>query len=264
MRILVTNDDGIHSESLWALVKELKTVGDVVAVAPDREQSAIGTAITHNQPLRVQKIIPDVPDIEAYSVQGTPGDCVILAVEKLVKNGIDVVVSGINHGLNLGTDVLISGTVGGALQGYLRGLPSIAVSLSGTDKTNMNGAAKTTRCLVERIYSSRVSDPILLNLNLPDRHPDEIKGVRITRLAAESHDNGVNEGHDGRRAYYWLSRKRKPDRIHPEETDIWTVDNGYISLTPLHIYGNGTSKAADAFCTVSLCTEIEKVLVSKN
>jgi 5'-nucleotidase len=264
MRILVTNDDGVHSEGLWVLVKELKNIGDVVAVAPDREQSAIGTAITHNQPLRVQKIRPVVSDIEAYGVQGTPGDCVILATEKLVKGEFDVVVSGINHGSNLGTDAFISGTVGGALQGYLRGLPSMAISLPGTDTTRMINTAKVACNLVNRMYSSRVAGPILLNLNLPDRRPDEIKGVKITRLAIESHENGVNEGHDGRRSYYWLARKRKPDRIHPEETDIWAIDNGYISLTPLHIYGNGTSKEADAFCTVSLCIEIEKELASKN
>jgi 5'-nucleotidase len=262
MRTLITNDDGIHSEGLWLLAKELKTIGDVVAVAPDREQSAIGTAITHNQPLRVQKISPMIPGIETYGVQGTPGDCVILAVEKLVKGEVDVVVSGINHGSNLGTDVFISGTVGAALQGYLRGLPSIAVSLPGTDTIRMTNTAKMACSLVNQIISGRLSGPILLNLNLPDRRPDEIKGVRITRLATESHDNGVNEGHDGRRAYYWLARKRKPDRIHSEETDIWAVDNGYVSLTPLHIYGNGTSKVADAFCTDGLCYEITQELIN--
>ncbi len=256
MRILITNDDGIHSEGLWLLAKELKTIGNVVAVAPDREQSAIGTAITHNQPLRVQKISPIIPGIQTYGVQGTPGDCVILAVEKLVKGDIDIVVSGINHGSNLGTDVFISGTIGAALQGYLRGLPAIAVSLPGTDTTRMNNTARVVRSLVSRIYTRHLADPILLNLNLPDRQPDEIRGTKITRLATESHINSVNEGHDGRRSYYWLGRKRKPDCEHSEETDIWAVDNGYVSLTPLHIYGNGTSKVADDFCSDGLCIEL--------
>jgi 5'-nucleotidase len=260
MKVLVTNDDGIHSEGLWALARELKNIGDVVVIAPDREQSAIGTAITHNQPVRVQKISPVIPGIETCSVQGTPGDCVILAVEKLYKNDIDAVVSGINNGLNLGTDVFISGTVGAALQGFLRGLPSLAVSLSGTDKAKLDSAAKTACCLLDRIRSSRLSGPALLNLNLPDLHPGEIKGAKITSLATESHDNGINEGHDGRRAYFWLTRKRKISRTQPEDTDIWAVDNGYISLTPLHVYGNGASKAADGFCSDILCHELVREL----
>jgi 5'-nucleotidase len=259
MKILVTNDDGIQSEGLWLLVRELTTIGNVIVVAPDREQSAIGTAITHNQPLRVHTMHPVVPGIETYGVQGTPGDCVILAIEKLVRDRVDVVVSGINRGSNLGTDIFISGTVGAALQGYLRGLPSIAVSLQGTDSTNLVIAAKAACHLVTTI-GSQLPHPIFLNLNLPDLHPEKIKGMRITRLATESHINSVNIGHDGRRPYYWLARARKPDRSHSDETDIWAVDNGYISLTPLHIYGNGASKVADNFCTDNLCRQITREL----
>lgn len=260
MKILLTNDDGIQSDGLRLLAEELKSIGDVVVAAPDREQSAIGTAITHNQPLRVHKINPIVLGVETHSIQGTPGDCVILAVEKLYENDIDVVVSGINHGSNLGTDVFISGTVGGALQGYLRGLPSLAVSLPGTDIVGLTNAARAARLLVDRIRTHRFSSAILLNLNLPERRPVEIKGMKITTLAEESHENGVNEGHDGRRAYFWLARKRKPGRMHSEATDIWAADNGYISLTPLHVYGNGTSKIADAFCSDRLCSELVKDL----
>ena len=125
MRVLVTNDDGIFAPGLWILVKELKSIARVVVVAPDREQSAIGTAVTLRQPLRVQRVSPLVPGVETYSVEGTPGDSVILALGKLIKSRVDLVISGINQGPNLGDDVLISGTVAAALQGYLRGLPPL-------------------------------------------------------------------------------------------------------------------------------------------
>ena len=111
MKILVTNDDGIFAQGLWALVKELKSIGQVVVVAPDREQSAIGTAVTLRQPIRVQRVTPLAPGIETYSVEGTPADSIILALGKLVKGRVDLVISGINQGLNLGDNVLISGTL---------------------------------------------------------------------------------------------------------------------------------------------------------
>lgn len=239
MKILVTNDDGVHSGGLWTLVEALQKEGEVVVVAPDREQSAIGTALTHNQPLRAQQIQPVIPGVTTWGVQGTPGDCIILATEKLVSGEIDAVVSGINHGLNLGNDVLISGTVGAALQGYLRGLPSLAVSLSGTDKVYLKNAAQTAARLIHRIYNHHTSGHLLFNLNIPDRMPEEMQGIRITKLATQSHIDSVNEGHDGRRSYYWLARRRTA-QVPDEETDIWAVEHGYASLTPLHLYhGNG-------------------------
>ncbi len=182
MKILVTNDDGMFAGGLWVLARELKKLGDVAVVSPDREQSAIGTAITLTQPLRVQKTKPLVPGVESYAVQGTPGDAVILALEKLVE-GVEVVVSGINEGLNVGSDVLISGTVGAALQGYLRGLPSIAVSIRGTDKEQLACAARVVSHLVQRIRKASQTGPVLLNVNLPDRDPSQILGVRLTHLA---------------------------------------------------------------------------------
>jgi len=243
VKILVTNDDGVHSDGLWALAEALQAVGEVVVVAPDREQSAIGTALTHNQPLRAQKIHPVISGVTTWGIQGTPGDCVILAAEKLVSGEIGAVVSGINHGLNLGNDVLISGTVGAALQGYLRGLPSLAVSLSGTEKVYLKNAAQTAARMMNKIYANRASGcqdrHLLFNLNVPDRTPEEMQGIRITKLAVQSHIDSVNEGHDGRRAYYWLARRRTA-QVSDEETDIWAVEHGYASLTPLHLYhGNG-------------------------
>jgi len=168
MKILVTNDDGIFAEGLWILVKELRSIARVVVVAPDREQSAIGTAVTLRQPLRVQKVRSMVPEIETYSVEGTPADSVILALGKLVKDKIDLVVSGINHGANLGDDVLISGTVGAALQGYLRGLPALAISVTLGDNLHLDNAAKLATVLAKKIESNALPTSILLNVNLPN------------------------------------------------------------------------------------------------
>jgi 5'-nucleotidase len=144
--ILVANDDGIFAPGLWALARELKNIDDVVAVAPDREQSATGTSVTLRQPLRVRKISPVVSDVNTFAVEGTPSDSVILGLEKLAKDA-GMVVSGINSGQNLGDDVLISGTVGAALQGYLRNLPAIAVSVGTVDTADLQTAARLVRLL---------------------------------------------------------------------------------------------------------------------
>jgi len=233
MRILVTNDDGIFAEGLWALVKGLKSIAQVIVVAPIKEQSAVGTAITLSQPLRVRKVSLMVPEVETYSVEGTPSDCVILALEKLIENKVDLVVSGINHGLNLGDDALISGTVSAALQGYLRGYPALAISTAAVDGLQLDNAAKLATLLVERVASMVLSADILLNINLPDLPLAEIKGVQITQLASKSHIDTVAEGNDGRRQYYWLVRQ-KMDRVADNQTDIWAVERGDISITPLH------------------------------
>jgi len=234
MRILVTNDDGIFAEGLWILVKELMKIAQVVVVAPDREQSAIGTAVTLRQPLRVQKVTPTVPEVETYSVEGTPADSVILALGKLVKNKIDLVVSGINHGANLGNDVLISGTVGAALQGYLRGLPALAISLArGGDNLHLDNAANLAALLAKKIEANALPTNIFLNVNLPNLPLAKIRGAKITQLASESHTDTVEERHDGRRKYYWLIRQ-EISKDTDKKTDVWAIGQGNISITPLH------------------------------
>jgi len=233
MRILVTNDDGILSQGLWELVKELKNVAEVVVVAPDREQSAIGTAVTLRQPLRVQGVMPNVPGVETYSVEGTPADSVILALSKLVKAKIDLVVSGINLGPNVGDDVLISGTVGAALQGYLRGFPAFAISVAGVNNHSLSNAAKLASLLAKRVDASALPTNIFLNINLPELPMEKIKGVKFTRLASMSHINTVEEGHDGKREYYWLVRQ-KINKDRDRKTDIWAIENSNISITALY------------------------------
>jgi len=233
MRILVTNDDGIFAQGLWVLVKELKSVAQVVVVAPDREQSAIGTAVTLRQPLRAQKMRAVVPGVETYSVEGTPADSVILALGRLVKGKIDLVVSGINHGSNLGDDVLISGTVGAALQGYLHGLPAVAISVAFGDNLHLDNAAKLAALLAKKIGTNTLPTNTFLNVNLPNLPLAKIRGARVTRLASESHTDTVEESHDGRRRYYWLIRQGI-NKDTDKKTDIWAIEQGNISITPLH------------------------------
>jgi 5'-nucleotidase len=239
VKILVSNDDGIHSEGLWVLARELSKIAEVVIVAPDREQSAVGTAVSLRKPLRVQKIVPLEPGIEAYSVEGTPSDSVIVGLGKLVPGKIDLVISGINQGSNLGEDVLISGTVGAALAAYLRGFPAIAVSC-GIECWNLpfiQDTARFTSLLSRRLGSLDLPGNILLNVNMPSIPLAEVKGVKITSLAHKSHINTVEEGHDGRRAYYMLMRESVNHQVDPR-TDIRSTLKGNISITPLHLFLN--------------------------
>jgi 5'-nucleotidase len=233
MRVLVTNDDGIFAEGLWALVKELRNIAQVIVVAPIREQSAVGTAVTLHQPLRIQKVSQIVSGVETYSVEGTPADCAILALGRLVKDKVDLVVSGINHGPNLGDDVLISGTVSAALQSYLRGFPALAISVAAADSLYLHNAAKVATLLARKFDFGALSPSVLLNVNLPSVPLAEIKGVKVTQLAGKTHIDTVEESNNGRGQYYWLVRQ-KTNRITDSQTDVWAVERGNISITPLH------------------------------
>jgi len=233
MNVLVSNDDGIFAPGLWTLVRELKTIARVIVVAPDREQSAIGTAVTLRQPLRVQRVAPLIPDVETYTVEGTPSDSVILALGKLVTSKVDMVITGINQGSNLGDDALISGTVSAALQGYLRGFPALAISVTRGNNLYLEDAARLAALLAKRICSDTSLMNVLLNVNLPNLPLVKIKGVKITRLANKNYIDIVEEGHDGIQEYYWLVRqgtRGDTDR----NTDLWAIENDNISITPLH------------------------------
>jgi len=199
MNILVTNDDGINSEGLWWLVRELREIASVTVVTPESERSAIGTAVSLLESVKVQKIASVVDGITAYTVDGTPSDCVILALGKLIPEPVDLVVSGINNGNNQGEDVYISGTVGGALQGYFRGSSAIAISAPRDSRDGMATAALTTTRLAELITAAQPTSRIFLNVNVPDLPPDKIAGVLITRLARTSHINTVHDDSQERR-----------------------------------------------------------------
>lgn len=234
MTILVTNDDGIFAEGLRVLAGALKSVARVVVVAPDREQSAIGTAVTLHQPLRVQRLAPMLPEVDTYSVEGTPSDCVILGLKMLAGDNVDMVVSGINQGANLGDDVLISGTVSAALQGYLHGTHAVAVSAEAVGVQLLDTAARLGALLARWVKESALSGNVFLNVNLPDRPLAGMAGAKITRLASGTHSDTAREGHDGKRNYYWLVRS-KTGQSARDHTDIWAVEQGNISITPLHV-----------------------------
>jgi 5'-nucleotidase len=249
MKILVTNDDGIFAEGLWTLVKELRNIAQIIVAAPDREQSAAGTAVTLWQPLRVRKVKPVVPEVETYAVEGTPSDSVILALGNLVKDKVDLIVSGINQGLNLGDDVHISGTVGAALQGYLHGFPALAISIARGNNLYLDTAAKLAALLAQKINTKSLPSNLFLNINLPNVPASKISGVQITQLASESHINTVEEGNDGKRKYYWLVRQRQ-NKTTDKKTDTWAIDQGNISITPLsnNLSGQPSSSVLDNLC----------------
>ena len=247
--ILVTNDDGIFAPGMWALARELTAIDRVVIVTPDRERSAIGTAMTLRHPLRVRQAHSVISGVDAYAVDGTPGDSVILAVSKLCEGQIDMVVSGINEGLNTGDDLLISGTVGAALQGYLRNLPAVAISSLGTDKASVETTARLGALIADRIKRGELPGSVFLNINTPRGAVSEIHGIAMTRPAHKSHVDRAEEGSDGRHRYYWLKR-REVATDAPEGTDISAVDRGLVSITPLHtvFFGHPPPNMDEAFC----------------
>jgi 5'-nucleotidase len=225
--ILVTNDDGYRSEGIHALAEALRPLGEVVVVAPVEEASAIGHALTLRRPLRLELIRDGV-----YAVDGTPTDCVNLAVTQVFKGLPDLVVSGVNKGWNLGDDVTYSGTVAGALEGALLGVPGIAVSLASTRGTydfsySAQAAANAAESLLQRPLPART----FLNINLPKGEP---KGVRVTVQAKRNHVTSVGKRHDPKgRAYYWIEEGQDSWEAH-DRSDYQAVRDGYVSITPLH------------------------------
>ncbi|MGS0744558.1 5'/3'-nucleotidase SurE [Syntrophomonas erecta subsp. sporosyntropha] len=235
MRILLTNDDGIHARGIHTLIRELSTFAELYVVSPDRERSGTGHSITVFDPIRVSPA--DLPGIKAgWIVGGTPVDCVKLAISGLIKEKIDLVVSGINHGPNLGTDVLYSGTVSAAAEGVIMGCPSIAVSLDSYDiDMDFSFAARFTRDTVRIVMEKGITPTTLLNINIPSLDRDEIKGTRITRLGVRNYDNLFEKRQDPRgNTYYWLGGGVVEEEQDPG-SDVTAVNEGFISVTPIHL-----------------------------
>jgi 5'-nucleotidase len=238
VNVLVVNDDGITAPGLWALATELKQIGDVIVVAPDRQQTGAGTSITLPKPLKVRRFKPRVKGIEAFAVKGTPADSVIVGTSMLGVDKVDLVVSGINEGPNMGKDVLVSGTVGAALQAHNRGLPAIAMSLAAIENMNFEVAAKLAAILAQEISVSILPGNILLNVNVPNISLEQIKGIDITRLGNSGYSPGFalkkSDYHYGTAAsYHWFSPG--VNELKEEQgTDIWAVGRNRISITPIH------------------------------
>ncbi|MHB1391791.1 MAG: 5'/3'-nucleotidase SurE [Clostridia bacterium] len=236
MNILISNDDGIYSNGIYELAKRMVRLGKVTVVAPDREQSAIGHAITMHQPLRCRKIKLHELDIDAWWVSGTPADCIKLGVETLIKERPDLIISGINNGENLGTDIIYSGTVSAAIEGSIFNIPSIAVSYEKHGETDFSLIADVAVNLIEEVLKLATGTNTLLNINIPEiENINELKGVKITKLGVKKYKNNFEERKDPRgNSYYWLAGELVEDEIG-ENTDIFAVRNGFASITPLHV-----------------------------
>ncbi len=229
MRILVSNDDGVHAEGIRALSEALAACGEVIVVAPDRNRSGASHSLTLEVPLRVTRIA----ETGYHAVKGTPTDCVHLAVNELVRPEPDMVVAGINHGANLGDDVIYSGTVAAATEGRHLGFPSLAISLVG--KTHFATAAHYAAQLVKGMMVHPLPADQILNVNVPDLPLDQIKGIRVTRLGNRHRAESVICSEDPRgQSIYWIGPPGSQQDAG-EGTDFAAIEQGYVSITPLTI-----------------------------
>lgn len=229
--ILVCNDDGYRSEGITALAEALRELGTVYVVAPDRERSAAGHSLTLSHPLRVEKV-----GTRVYAVDGTPTDCVNLAVNGILRGRkVSLVASGINKGANLGDDITYSGTVSAAMEGTLLGIPSIAVSLASRNHFRFEPSARFTFEVAKKVLRDGLPKDTLLNINLPNVDPEEIRGVRVTRQGKRIYGDAIVEKRDPRgRKYYWIGG----DSLEREDipgSDLEAVEQRFISVTPLHL-----------------------------
>ncbi|HEX5021998.1 MAG TPA: 5'/3'-nucleotidase SurE [Candidatus Binatia bacterium] len=230
MIILLSNDDGIQSEGLVALEEKLRDVGEIYTVAPDRAQSSMSHALTLHRPLRVYEL-----GQRRLAVDGTPVDCVKLALTGLLSVRPDLIISGINKGPNLGDDIIYSGTVSAAIEGALLGIPAIAVSLVTFKDFDFRAAAEFTATLVDRICERDIPPKTLLNVNVPPIVKEELKGWRVTRMGKRHYSENIVERIDPRGGkYYWIGGD---DLGFADEdgTDCKTVHEGYVSVTPLQV-----------------------------
>jgi 5'-nucleotidase len=236
--ILVTNDDGVMAPGLYALVKELRHLGKVSVLAPDRNWSGGGHVKTLDRALRVREVcLPD--GSVAYASDGAPSDCVALATLGYFKDPIDLVVSGINLGANLGHDVTYSGTVTAAMEAVIAGIPGIAISLEMPEghpgEIDFTPAAQAARVVVENVIENGLPKGILLNVNVPFLDEDQIQGFRLTRQGVRVYHNRLDERIDPRGVpYYWIGGEA-PTGLPEQATDIGALAEGFVSITPLQL-----------------------------
>ncbi len=232
MRILLTNDDGIHAPGLMALYTELKRDFDLSVVAPESEMSAVGHAITLRSPLRIQEIIKD-GSFFGYGVTGTPADCVKIAVQELMKSPPDMILSGINLGANVGVNVLYSGTVSAATEGAFLGVRSAAISLDTRKDPDFSVAASFSRKIIKLLAGSELGNGIALNVNVPAIPHEHIKGVAITRQGVGRFRERYERRIDPRgNVYYWLTGETRVEHER-EDSDARALADGMIAVTPI-------------------------------
>ncbi len=236
MKILISNDDGIYSKGIQALAKAMTELGEVYVVAPETNQSAIGHAVTMHTPLRSNKVDIFSPDIKAWWVNGTPADCIKLGIENLMEVKPDLIVSGINIGENLGTDVIYSGTVSAAVEGAIFGIPSIAFSYVDYKAIDFKIAAEVSKDICIEVLKHAIPQNHILNVNIPKcEQISDIKGIKTTKLGIKIYKNNFEERIDPKGdIYYWLAGELI-DIPEDKNTDIYAIENKYISITPINI-----------------------------
>lgn len=253
MKLLISNDDGISALGILTLANTLAEAGhEVTVVCPDRERSATGHGLTLHQPIRAE-IVDSIfhPNIKAWACSGTPSDCVKLALWALLDSPPELILSGINQGANLGTEIIYSGTVSAAMEGIIEGIPSIALSLTSHTSKDFQPAAKFAKILVEKIAAKPLPDLMLLNVNVPSVSWPDIAGAKITRQGIRRYVDVFDKRVDPRgKTYYWLTGEVLEDIEPPKglnlsediPVDVHVIRENYISITPLQYnltYGNG-------------------------
>jgi len=228
MRILISNDDGYQAKGIKQLTKSLSEIADIVVVAPSENKSASSSSLTLARPLKPIQIEKNI-----YVIDATPADCVHLALCGFIKEPIDLVVTGINFGANLGDDTIYSGTVAGAMEGRFLGLPSIAMSLASWDGIHFETAGEIAKRLVTQIGKSKLSSSTIINVNVPDVPLNEIKGIKSTRLGSR-HKSAPSLKDKKDPSLYWIGENGK-EADNSEGTDFHAISNNFVSVTPLQI-----------------------------
>ncbi|MFQ6678505.1 MAG: 5'/3'-nucleotidase SurE [Fidelibacterota bacterium] len=232
-KILVTNDDGIYASGIKALWNAMSEIGNVTVIAPNREQSAVGHAITVSDPLRVKEVKRS-DGFSGFAVDGTPSDCIKIGIQALLIEKPDVVVSGINHGSNTGNNIIYSGTISAATEGTMMDIPSVAISLNSFEDRNFQGAQTVAKTVVLKVLEKGLSKKTLLNVNVPAIPENEIKGYKITQQGNAAFKDSFEKREDPRgNTYYWMTGKM----INPDielDNDQKAISEGYVSITPIH------------------------------
>lgn len=228
--ILVTNDDGVHAPGLQMLFEGMKEIGNPVIVAPDRDNSAVSHSLTMDRPLTVKKLEENI-----YALNGTPADCVTVALEKILPAKPSLVISGINAGANLGHDISYSGTVSAAKEGTIRQVPSMALSMAGEAPFSYETAVECALKIAKTILAEKLPTDCYLNINVPNKRPSEIAGIKITRQGCRVYENALQDVADPwNRPCFWIGGGQ-PSKDREPGTDSYEIEKNFISVTPIHL-----------------------------
>ena len=229
MHILISNDDGYKSKGIQVLINELKKIAQITVVAPSRNRSGASSSLSLDRSIKVTK-----KEDSFYFLSGTPTDCVHIALTGLMQTLPDMVISGINHGPNLGDDTIYSGTVAAAIEGYLLDIPSFAISMGSVNPKHFETAAKVTSDLIKLYNKKKVSSASLLNINVPDITYDELKGLEVTRLGKRhAAEKAMKKKHTQKESLYWIGEVGQPNDGGPG-TDFYALKNNLVSISPIH------------------------------